>query len=77
MYVEANLVSQALVLGSITSQVISIGINGVSVGTRALIDVVILIYNSYLADGVGVKIWQKKHQKKKHGCTADFIKLFW
>ena len=64
MYVEVNLVPQALVLGSITNPVISIGITGVSAGIRVLIDFIKLIYNPYLADGVGVKIWQNSTKKE-------------
>ena len=75
MYVEVNSVPQALVLGSITNPVISIGITGVLVGIRALIDVGILIYNPYLVDGVGVKIWQMKHQKRSMD-AMQIIKMF-
>ena len=75
MYVEVNLVPQALVLGSITNPVISIGITGVLVGIRALIDVGILIYNPYLVDGVGVKIWQMKHQKRSMD-AMQIMKIF-
>ena len=57
-------IRQDLAPWNITNPVISIDITGLLVGISVLIDIVMLIYNTYLADGVGVKIWQKKHQKE-------------
>ena len=70
-------IRQDLAPWNITNPVISIDITGLLVGISVLIDIVMLIYNTYLADGVGVKIWQKKHQKKKHGYNADYKDIFW
>ena len=75
MYVKTNLIPQVLALGSMTKPVICIRIIGLLFAITVLIDVVVLIYDTYLVDGVGVEIWQKKHQKRSMD-EMQIIKVF-
>ena len=75
MDVKTNLVPQALALGSMTNPVICIRIIGILFTIIVLIDVVVLIYDTYLVDGVGVKIWQMKHQKRSMD-AMQIMKIF-